>query len=173
MLSPTTSPTGRAGVQPGGAGPAQMGIQAERRSRSPGPQLKQLRPKNMQSRERGKPGLLGSPSWGDSLLPRGQGSPKGQQSEPMSQSTGPALESPCSHTSHSGAGDPSSRGPISQNSPFPRAARDLDPQVQGFQCFGRFRNLDRTSVCRTQNRQAHIGTDRRTEWQAQAAMRKE
>lgn len=150
-----------------------MGVQAERRSRSPRPHLKQLRPKNMQSRERGRPGLLGSPSWGDSLLPRGQRSPKGQQSEPMSQGTGPALESPCSCTSHGGAGDPRSRRPISQNSPPPRAARNLDPHVRRFQCFGRFRNLDRTSVCRTQNRQAHVGTDRGTEWQAQAATRKE
>ena len=46
-------------------------VQAERRGRLPQPHLLQpLRPENMQSREGGRPALLGSPLLGDSLLPR-------------------------------------------------------------------------------------------------------
>lgn len=72
---------------------------------------------------------------------------------------GMALENPYMSTSRPGAGDTRPRVPTSQNSPLPRAARDLDPHVLIFQCLGRFRNPNRTSVCRTQNRQAHIGTE--------------
>lgn len=38
--------------------------------------------------------------------------------------------------------------------PLGRVARNPKPYILRFQCLGRFQNLDRTSVCQTQNRQA-------------------
>lgn len=102
--------------------------------------------------------------------PEGRGDPWANKANPRIRSLDqpwriPAPPPPTSHTR------PRSRGSASQNPLLPRAARALDPHVRRFQCFGRFRNLDRTSVCRTQNRQAYVGTDRGTGWQAQAGTR--
>lgn len=114
----------------------------------------------MQSREGGSKGGRASRvllPLGDSLLPRDKGSPEGQKANPGTAWHGFG-ESPLLHLS------PWSRRHQTESAhlpefPLPRAARDADPNVLRFQCLGRFRNPHRTSVCRTQNRQAHIGTE--------------
>lgn len=61
-------------------------------------------------------GLLGSPPLSDSLLPRAQGSPEGQQGKPRTQGPGLAcpMENPCSSAAHHGAetSDPEDLPPI-------------------------------------------------------------
>lgn len=143
-------------------------VQAERKGGLPRPHLQQLRSVMQRGREAG---LLGSPPLSDSLLPRAYRSPEGHQGKPRTQGPGLAYGEPLLLCCPPWSGDLRPRGPASQNPHLARAARDLDPHIRRFQCLGRFRNLDRTSVCRTQNRQAHVGTDRGTGRQAQATMR--
>lgn len=146
-LSPTSAPNpaGKAGTQPG-AGPAQ----AKRRGEGPWPHLQQRRPGNVKSMQAGRQGLLGPPPrWLTSA--QGQGVTWGQQGKRLAWSWGIRRSaSPPAITDLQTADQELSPW----GNPLGKVARNPKPHFLRFQCLGRFQNLDRTSVCQTQNRQA-------------------